>query len=78
MVSIWYEHFIFDVLIPDWIRNNAHWWIEEKINDDDFVTGLEFMIKEKIILIPNLVPSDSSETQSLIGLKTLYVGEQMV
>ena len=52
-----------DVLIPDWIRNNAHWWIEEQINDDDFETGLEFMIKEKIILIPNLVPSDSSEAQ---------------
>jgi len=52
-----------DVLIPDWIRSNAHWWIEEQINDDDFATGLEFMIKEKIILIPNLVPSDSSEAQ---------------
>ena len=49
------------VLIPDWIRSNAHWWIEKQINDNDFATGLEFMIKEKIILIPNLVPSDSSE-----------------
>ena len=52
-----------DVLIPDWIRSNAHWWIEKQINDNDFATGLEFMIKEKIILIPNLVPSDSSEAQ---------------
>lgn len=51
------------VNVPDWIRNNAHWWIEEQITDDDFATGLEFMIKEKIILIPNLVPSDSSEAQ---------------
>ncbi|MBM2819920.1 MAG: hypothetical protein HW410_1602 [Nitrosarchaeum sp.] len=49
------------VSVPDWIRNNAHWWIEEQITDDDFATGLEFMIKEKIILIPNLVTSDSSE-----------------
>ncbi len=49
--------------VPNWIRNNAHWWIEEQITDDDFATGLEFMIKEKIILIPNLVPSDSSEAQ---------------
>lgn len=51
------------VSVPDWIRNNAYWWIEEQITDDDFATGLEFMIKEKIILIPNLVPSDSSEAQ---------------
>lgn len=48
---------------PDWIRSNAHWWIEEQITDDDFATGIEFMIKEKIISIPNLVPSDSSEAQ---------------
>ncbi len=52
-----------DVFIPDWIRNNAHWWIQEQITDDDFATGLEFMIKEKIILVPNLVPSDLSEAQ---------------
>ncbi|MDO8640656.1 MAG: hypothetical protein Q7R33_03855, partial [Nitrosarchaeum sp.] len=52
---------ILDVFIPDWIRNNAHGWAENQITDDDFATGLEFMIKEKIILIPNLVTSDSSE-----------------
>ena len=61
--SISLEKTQIDVFIPDWIRNNAHQWIEEQITDDDFVTGLEFMIKEKIILIPNLVPSDSSEAQ---------------
>jgi len=52
-----------DVFIPDWIRNNAHWWTENRITDNDFATGIEFMIKEKIILIPNLLPSDSSEAQ---------------
>ena len=51
------------VFIPSWIRSNAYWWTENRITDDDFATGIEFMIKEKIILIPNLVPSDSSDVQ---------------
>src|SRR3989338_7107289 len=52
-----------DVFIPDWIRSNASWWTENRITDDDFATGIEFMIKEKIILIPNLVHSGSSDAQ---------------
>ena len=52
-----------DVFIPDWIRSNAIWWTENRITDDDFATGIEFMIKEKIILIPNLVHYGSSEAQ---------------
>ncbi len=52
-----------DVFIPDWIRNNAHGWVENQITDDDFATGIEFMIKEKIILISNLVHSGSSGAQ---------------
>ena len=52
-----------DVFIPDWIRNNAHGWAENQITDDDFAAGIEFLIKEKIILIPNLVHTGSSEAQ---------------
>lgn len=42
------------IIIPDWIRNNAKWWSENKISDDDFTGGIEYMIKEKIITIPTL------------------------
>lgn len=51
-----------DVFIPDWIRNNALLWTQNQITDNDFATGIEFMIKEKIILIPDLIHSNSSET----------------
>ena len=37
--------------IPYWVKNNAGWWAEDKISDDDFVTGIEYLIKEKIISI---------------------------
>jgi len=47
--------------IPGWIKNNAKWWAEGQIGDSDFVGGIQHMIKEKIINIPNL-PPPSSET----------------
>lgn len=42
------------VSIPDWIRTNAKWWSEEKISDNNFVQGIEFLIKEDIIRIKDL------------------------
>lgn len=38
--------------IPIWIKQNAGWWAEEKIDDGSFLGGVEFMIKENIISIP--------------------------
>ena len=46
--------------IPDWIKNNAGWWAEDQITDSDFTSGIEFMIKEKIIRIPELPESEST------------------
>jgi len=38
--------------IPDWIRNNAKWWSEGAIGDNDFTSGIQFLIKEGIMQIP--------------------------
>jgi len=35
--------------VPDWIKNNALWWSEGKISDDDFVKGLHFLVDKGII-----------------------------
>jgi len=37
--------------IPDWIRNNAQWWAQGAIGDSDFVSGIQFLIKEGIMQI---------------------------
>ena len=47
--------------IPDWIRNNAKCWSDGQIADSDFTSGIQFMIKENIISIPDL-PEQTSET----------------
>ncbi len=53
------------VVIPDWIRNNAKWWSEGAIDDDSFIQGLQYMIKEGIMNIPITEKSSSSSTEEI-------------
>jgi len=47
--------------VPDWIKSNAGWWSSNAISDDEFIDGIEYLIKEKIILIPEDQPLINSE-----------------
>lgn len=38
--------------IPPWIKNNARWWAQGAIKDDDFVSGIQFLISQNIIKVP--------------------------
>jgi len=38
--------------IPDWVRNTAKWWSEGGIGDSDFVSGIQYLIKQRIMQIP--------------------------
>jgi len=38
--------------IPSWIKTNAGWWAQGQIGDSDFVSGIQFLIKEGIMKIP--------------------------
>ncbi len=37
--------------IPSWIKNNAGWWADGQIDDNSFVQGIQYLIKEGIIKI---------------------------
>ncbi|MGI9567818.1 MAG: peptidase [Nitrosopumilus sp.] len=43
-------------VIPDWIKNNAGWWADGSIDDGSFVEGIQFLIKEGIMTIPQTTP----------------------
>jgi len=47
--------------IPDWIRNNAEWWAQGAIGDQDFVSGLQYLIKEGIIQIPETTKATAAD-----------------
>ena len=38
-------------VIPYWIKNNAKWWSDDKISDDDFLSGIEYLLANNIIKI---------------------------
>ena len=46
--------------IPDWIKTNAGWWADGSIDDDSFVQGIQFLIKEGIMKVPQATQSSSS------------------
>jgi len=48
-------------VIPLWIKNNAGWWADDKINDFTFAQGVGFLIKNKIIQIHDLPTTPDGE-----------------
>ena len=50
--------------IPEWVKNNAGWWARGQIPDSAFSAGIEFLIKEEIIVVP--VAEAQSENESNI------------
>ena len=53
------------VQVPDWIRSNASWWVEGNIDDKAFVGGIQFLIKEGIIQIPETAQSTVEGSQEI-------------
>jgi len=37
--------------IPEWVKNNAEWWIEGKISDTEFTLALQYLVKTGIITV---------------------------
>ena len=54
-----------DYVIPAWIKNNAGWWATNQIDDSSFLQGIQYLIKEKIMIIPSTETSGSSGSQKV-------------
>jgi len=55
--------------IPSWIKMNAQWWIEEKIDENSFLEGMRYLIKENIIKIPENIDGDRNSVTYETGQK---------
>lgn len=40
------------IVIPSWVKSLGKWWSQELVTDKDFARGIEYLIQEKIIIIP--------------------------
>ena len=50
-----------ETTIPNWLRNNAKWWAEDKIADSDFSQGIQYLINQGIMKVPIPQGSEPSE-----------------
>jgi len=53
------------VSVPDWIKENAEWWAIGEITDSDFISGIEFMLENNIIMISNVPSSGNASTEEI-------------
>lgn len=50
--------------VPEWVKNNAGWWSEDLIGDNDFVEGLQYLINQDIIRVP---PTSQGGTETALN-----------
>lgn len=48
--------------IPSWVKNTAKWWGEGQITDGDFIKALQYLIENKILVVPGNMSSTSQNT----------------
>ena len=54
-------------IIPNWIKTHAGWWAGGQINDSAYLLGIQYLIKEGIMVIPSTERSESSGSQEVPG-----------
>ena len=48
--------------VPGWVKNNAGWWADGTISESEFISGVEFLITDGIIVVPpTTVSSETSD-----------------
>ena len=48
--------------LPAWIKSNAEFWANDQIDDVTFISGIQFLIKNEIILVP--ISTETNQTTS--------------
>ena len=58
--------------VPSWIKNNADWWADDKIDDFTFAQGIGFLIKnDKVIVNSELIESLKKKFNDKIAFVTV-------
>jgi hypothetical protein len=40
-----------NIVIPEWIKQNAKWWVNGEISDEGFIAGIQYLVKTGIIRV---------------------------
>ena len=58
---------VFGEYVPTWVKNTAGWWASDQIDDSSFLQGIQYLIKEGIMVIPPTETSESTGSQEVPG-----------
>jgi len=57
-----------EATIPDWIKNNAGWWADGQIDDNSFLSGIQWLISNGIIVVEGkLIHTDVDFRVAIVG-----------
>ena len=51
--------------IPQWVKNNAAWWADDQIDDESFVSGIQYLINQGIMKIPETSQGSGSGSNEI-------------
>jgi hypothetical protein len=51
IVETFVDDVVNDQIIPVWVKTNAKWWSEDEIDNENFISGIEYLVNEGIIKI---------------------------
>ena len=54
-----------DFEVPSWIKNNAGWWANGQIDDSSFLNGIQYLIKEGIMVVSITETTESAGSQEV-------------
>lgn len=67
--------------IPTWVKLNAVWWTDDLVTDEEFLSGIEYLIEQKILVVSVVqAPIDSADNKipSWIKNRTGWWADGMV
>ena len=50
-------------MMPHWIKNNAKWWYQDQIQDSEFIKGIQYLIENKIMIVPSISENVNKENK---------------
>jgi len=55
-----------DEQLPSWLKSNAKWWASGQLNDNEFASGIKFLIEQDLITLSDdeISQTPSSEIQT--------------
>jgi len=65
--------------VPDWVKNNAMWWAEGKISEQEYLNSIKFLVENKVINIETsplqLKPAEKkdADTKNILFLEAAKV-----